>query len=68
MGFLSSFKEIRKSSNMDRAEREAAKKDDGLEPLLLVLIEEVRQLRRDFAEDRDERRDERRKERRSDRR
>jgi hypothetical protein len=60
MGLFGAYKEIRKTSNMDRAERQAGKKEEGLEPLLLVLIEEVRQLRRDFADFREDQRADRR--------
>jgi len=45
---------------MLRAEREAAKKEEGLEPLMLILIEEVRQLRQDLADERDARSSQRR--------
>lgn len=60
MGIFSTFKEVRRTSNMLRAEREAAKKEEGLEPLMLILIEEVRQLRQDLADERDARGSQRR--------
>lgn len=54
MGLFGTFKEIKRTANMARAERVAAQQEEGMEPLLLILIEEVRQLRRDFAAFRDD--------------
>jgi len=59
MSLFSSFKEVRRTSNMLRAEREAEQKEAGLEPLMLILIEEVRQLRQNLADERDARADRR---------
>jgi hypothetical protein len=60
MGIFDSFKDIRKSANMVRAERQAEQKQEGLEPLMLILIEEVRQLRRELAAYQDDQRSQRR--------
>jgi hypothetical protein len=60
MGLFGSFKEVRKSTNMARAERLAEQQEEGQEPLMLILIEEVRQLRRDLAAYHDEQRSDRR--------
>lgn len=45
---------------MARAERLAEQQEEGLEPLMLILIEEVRQLRRELADYQDEQRSDRR--------
>jgi len=60
MGLFSSYKDVRKSTNMARAERLAEQQEQGMEPLMLILIEEVRQLRRDLSAYQDEQRSERR--------
>ena len=52
MGFLTQFKIAKMTSDMDSALREARRKKDGVEPLLAVLIEEVRLLRLELTEER----------------
>jgi hypothetical protein len=54
MGLFGSFRDAKKSANMARAERLAEQQEEGLEPLMLILIAEVRQLRQDLAAYQDE--------------
>lgn len=56
MGLMDRFRDSKRTSNMARAERLAEQQEEGLEPLMLILIEEVRQLRRDLADYQDEQR------------
>ena len=56
MALFDRYRESKRTGNMARAERLAEQQEEGMEPLMLILIEEVRQLRRDLADYHDEQR------------